>query len=298
MLCPKECHEAYFLADMASCWLEDYSDSGDTASPFFLKVDVWGPHHPYDVAPPFDRMIDPDVLLEPPSFSEDYHGKPRQYSAVRQRWSAIADAPWATMRRVLAASYAHALLVDDALGRILQRLDRLRLADNTLVIYTADHGDLLGAHGGLFNKEGLMVEETTRIPLAMRWPGRLEAGKVINSFASNLDLPTTVLSAAAASVSYPTDGVDLLTRPREQLMSQSFGCFGREFEQRMLRWERYKYMAHKSGEEELYDLESDPFELVNLAAESGCAQALRDGRRRLRGEMERYGDERTEYPYL
>ncbi len=76
---------------------------------------------------------------------------------------------WTQMNQVLARSYEHAMMVDDALGRVVKKLEDLSLSENTLIILTADHGDIVSAHGGLFNKETLMVEETMKIPLVMRW---------------------------------------------------------------------------------------------------------------------------------
>jgi len=290
MLVPKECHEAYMTASFAQDWLIDYVNQKEQ-SPFFLKVDVWGPHHPYDVAPPFEGRVKPEDLLPLPSFEDDYTDKPNQYCQVKARWNQIAEMKWAEMRNIIAMSYEHGMLVDDALGGILSLLDELKLTQNTLVIYTADHGDLLGAHGGLFNKEGLMVEETMRIPLAIRWPGHLSPGQKGQGFASNLDIPATVLAAAGATPDYLMDGINLLAESRTQLMSESFGCFVREHEQRMLRWENYKYIAHLSGEEELYDLDRDRFELANLAAVKAYRTTLMAGRGRLKEELEKAKDQ-------
>lgn len=276
MLSPKECHEAYLVSSLACDWLIDYSSQED-AAPFFLKVDVWGPHHPYDAAVPFDGTVCPENLRESPNFRDNYENKPRQYTEVKRRWANISNMTWEDMSQVIAVSYEQAMLVDDALGKILDQLDRLGLADNTLVIYTADHGDLLGAHGGLFNKEGLMVEETMKIPMAMRWPGVVEKGAVSDELVSNMDIPVTAMAVAGAKPGFPVDGIDVFSEHRECLMSESFGCFAREFEQKMYRWSHYKYIAHESGEEELYDLQEDPFELQNLAQSPKFAQQLLQG---------------------
>ncbi|MEM8863407.1 MAG: sulfatase-like hydrolase/transferase, partial [Chloroflexota bacterium] len=80
--------------------------------------------------------------------------------------------PWSEWQKMLALCYAQITLVDEAGGRILAKLDELGLAENTLVIWTADHGDALACHGGHFNKRCYLPEEVMRVPLAIRWPGK------------------------------------------------------------------------------------------------------------------------------
>lgn len=132
-------------------------------------MDVWGPRHPYDVADPFYGRVDAGKLAEHPSFSEKYENKPSNYAYSKQFWHCMDGMDWTQMNQVLARSYEHAMMVDDALGRVVKKLEDLSLSENTLIILTADHGDIVSAHGGLFNKETLMVEETMKIPLVMRW---------------------------------------------------------------------------------------------------------------------------------
>lgn len=116
-----------------------------------------------------------------------------------------------------------------------------------------------------------------KIPLVMRWPGVVKARECSDALVSNMDLPVTAMAAAGAEPGFPVDGINILNEHRECLMSESFGCFAREFEQKMYRWSNYKYIAHESGEEELYDLQEDPFELHNLAPIPAFAQQLRQG---------------------
>src|SRR5690606_34475464 len=143
-------------------------------------------------------------------------------------------------------------------GTVIDTLDRLGLSENTLVIYTADHGDAIGSHGGVFDKGSLMVEETMRVPLAIRWPGVIEEGSVSEALVTNMDLVPTVLDAAGASIPEGLDGeslVNLVRDPfdtpwREDLMCEHHG-HGVKLFQRHLRWQEYKYVAHQNDIEEL-----------------------------------------------
>ena len=86
------------------------------------------------------------------------------------------------------------LMVDDAMGIILDKLHPTGFDDNTLVILTTDHGDALACQGGKFDKASYMVEEVMRVPLAMRFPGVIPAGLVSDALVSNLDIPVTILT--------------------------------------------------------------------------------------------------------
>jgi arylsulfatase A-like enzyme len=184
------------------------------------------------------------------------------------------------------------------MGRVLNALDRLRLTDNTLVVYTADHGDAICSQGGVFDKDSLMVEETQRVPLALRWPGVLPEGSATDALVTNMDVVPTVLEAAGAELPDPCDGVSLLpvardpqsVRGREDLMCQHHGHGTHTF-QRLLRWGPYKYVAHLDDLDELYDLSSDPCELRNRIEDPALADVLDQARARLARWMDRCDDD-------
>jgi arylsulfatase A-like enzyme len=151
-------------------------------------------------------------------------------------------------------------------------------ARDTLVVYLADHGDIMGAHR-LFDKGPFMYEETVAIPLLMRWPAATPAGRVVEPFVSTIDVLPTVLEAAGLPVPDGLDGRSLwpLVRgesPSDQpadwpadAYSQFFGHGeGRGlYDVRMLRTERYKLVYYPHDVDELYDEQTDPWELRNLA---------------------------------
>jgi arylsulfatase A-like enzyme len=186
-----------------------------------------------------------------------------------------------------------------AIGQVVDALRRLRLLENTLVIYTSDHGGALASNGGLVDKGWLMVEETVRIPLAVRWPGQVPGGVVRDEFVTNMDLVPTVLEAAQAERPSPMDGKSLLRLLRqrgqvdwrEDILLEHHGHYREHHFQRQLRCGRYKYVAHLHDLDELYDVTQDPYELTNLASLSRMEGVLKDMRERLHRQMALHDDD-------
>jgi len=186
---PAEQHEAFFVADLACQWL---AAAGDR--PFFLRVDPWGPHPPYLVAQPFQDSMAKLGDCRSPNFSHDLNGRPEHHRAYRDSWKPLGleDGGWQLLAQ---RSLEQAALVETAMLGVINTLENLGLAEDTLVIMTADHGDAVGSNGGVANKGGLLVEETIRIPLIMRGPG-IAKGQVCSQVVTNLDLAPTLLSVA------------------------------------------------------------------------------------------------------
>jgi len=118
------------------------------------------------------------------------------------------------------------MVVDSGLEKILNQLDTAGFLENTVVILTADHGDQLASHGGLFNKDTLMVEEVMKVPLVIRWPERVKAGEKDYVPVANMDLVETVLELGGAEGLLATDGVSVLgEKRREHLMCETYGLY-------------------------------------------------------------------------
>ncbi|MFC7222226.1 sulfatase-like hydrolase/transferase [Halalkalicoccus sp. GCM10025322] len=261
---PVEATRPYYIAERAIERLRTGVDE-----PFFLRADLYGPHHPYVVPEPYASMYDPADVERPESYAETFEGKPavhEQYLHYRG-----ADAfDWETWAEAIAKYRGFMTLIDDQIGRILDALEEEEGLDDAMVVHASDHGDFVGNHRQ-FNKGPLMYEDTYRIPLQVRWPGVVEAGSTCEAFVSLHDLMPTFLDVAGVEA----PGVDGRSiRPLlegEHPEGWPDGHFaeyhGDEFglySQRMLRTERYKYVHNGPDGNELYDLESDPHELNNL----------------------------------
>ncbi|MCB0060988.1 MAG: sulfatase-like hydrolase/transferase, partial [Caldilineaceae bacterium] len=180
--------------------------------------------------------------------------------------------------------------------------EELGLADNTVVIYSADHGDLCGSHG-MIDKHYVMYEELVRVPLIVRWPGRVAAGQTIGEFVSSeLDLAATICDSAVGVMPATFAGQSLLPRitqptatarawqPRDDIFATYFGNQFGLYSQRMVRNERWKYVWNATAEDELYDTVNDPGELQNLAADPHWQRQRAQLRNRVAQWMEATND--------
>jgi len=188
-------------------------------------------------------------------------------------------------------------MVDAAGGLILDTLDELGFAEDTLVVWTADHGDGLAAHGGHFDKGSYMTEEVCRVPMAVRWPRRIPRGQSGEDLVSLVDVAPTILEAAGAGFAAEVAGKSLLplldgrgARWRDDLLCETHGHPRTEVG-RMVVGQRFKYVAWQGQTHELYDLNRDPYEMVNLIRDPASRPVLKDLQQRPRDWQARTHDE-------
>lgn len=303
-LTPKETHESFFLAELACEQLEAIARNAGS-QPFHMRVDFWGPHQPHFPTKEFADLYDPTSIPEYPSFLDALHGKPSVYFYDTNRplsnddnyFKVPSPLSWEEWQLIIARAYAHISMLDAAGGKILDRLDELGLAENTIVIWTTDHGDALASHGGRFDKGTYMTEEVLRVPLAVRLPGSA-SGKTVDSYVTTTDIPVTVLAAAGLQFAQPVHGANLLpyclndrAAGRESLMIETYGHgYGHNHPGRGILAGRYKYVTFNSQGRELYDLESDPYELNNLVDNPTYASVLQDLQLQLQEWQQRTDD--------
>ena len=239
-------------------------------------------------------MYPPESITELPSFRDNLDNRPKLYKSEKNyplnKYGTIIHPnplPWSEWQKVLAINYAQQTLIDEAGGLILDALEELGFTDNTLVIWSTDHGDAVGCHGGHFDKDAYMPEEMMRIPMAVRYPGIISAGQKSEKLVSNLDFPLTFLDAAGISFSNAVHGQSFLPicsnkdgEWREDLMCETNGHFNIHIG-RMLVTDRYKYIFNDKDMDELYDLKQDPYEMNNLINDQNYAEVLTDMKKRL-----------------
>ncbi len=225
--------------------------------------------------------------LEPEAITERYL-KVRPFRLyVRREWSAEQ---WRLHRWLYARLTER---VDKQIGRVLRALREADKQDDTLVIFSSEHGDHDGAHK--LEHKSIPYEEAARVPLAVRWPGKIPAGRVDRSHLVSVGLDILPTLCDYAGVEAPEGLPGRSLRPllgggdvdwREHLVVESDHA-------RMLRTDRYKYVVYNSGKhrERLTDLWKDPGETVNLAEQPEYRDVLNDHRRRLRSWVQRVGDE-------
>jgi arylsulfatase A-like enzyme len=239
-------------------------------STFSITCSFHHPHPPYLGAKSYVELYPPGDMPVPESINDDMSGSP--YLRNKLRTSQMYSDP-EKIRYFVSEYYAMVKEVDDWVGKILDKLDELGLAENTLVVFTSDHGEMLGAHGmrGKFN----FYEESSHIPLMIRFPGHIEPGSTVDSYVSTVNLFATILDYLALP-EHPSDGYsmrglidgsdeengkyvvtewlsNLLTSPSHMVIKDG-----------------WKLMLPDSSatkvKKALYNLNDDPFELTNLLA--------------------------------
>ena len=264
---PVEASRPYFLAERTINALERWVDDD---SPCFHRTDFLGPHHPYVVPEPYASIYEPTEIEPWPNYAETFDGKPRVHEQYLQ-YRGVAGFDWEKWAEAVAKYFGFMTLIDDQIGRVLDAVDDLGLADETAVVHSSDHGDFTGSHR-LFNKGPMMYDETYRIPLVVRWPGVVDPGSRSEEFVRLHDLMPTFLEWAdvdAPEGLHARSIHPLLTgeRPEEWPESVYAQYHGDEFglySQRMVRTHRYKLVYNGPDRNELYDLGADPHELRNL----------------------------------
>lgn len=243
--------------------------------PFLCIVSLRAPHDPY--IGPFSKYYNPADIPIPVTAWEPFTHKPQsQLRGVPRQWFKSwvgeQDSLEATRRlqEVIAGYWGLVRLIDVNVGRILDEIQALRLDETTVVAFLSDHGDMMGAHG-LFAKGLFLYEETTRVPLIMRWPGHIPGGRVVDALTSMVDVVPTLLDLMAAPQPRCMMGEsmrqlwDFGYNRREAVFMEVFESYGYWGPVLGVRTERYKYSWYLGDDDELYDLPNDPYETTNLA---------------------------------
>lgn len=305
---PEHCPTAV-LARQAIRFLEQ--QTGD--QPFCLWLSIPDPHGPLQCPEPYASMHPPEGITLPPWRGDDLARKMERVR-VYQRLLGYDELSEQEIRQRVSIYSGMIRFLDDAVGQVLATLDRRGLTDDTIVIFTSDHGDYAGEHR-LTDKSSTLLDCMTRVPLLVSWPGHLPAGVVNHDLVSLLDVMPTCLGLAGIARPAGIDGRVLPGAGDDPPRSAVFAEYGaggprlrladlprltqyawedqtppipllrwREAEghPKMVRHDRYKYIYDPLDEvDELYDLETDPWELTNLARDPAYATVRADLRDRL-----------------
>ncbi len=283
---PVELHHSRFIAERSCAWIKQRAEDGE---PFFAQISFPDPHHPFD--PPREAAEKVDPAREPEAIpaKNDLHDRPAHY---RQRldgqWSrkglkAKAHHPGGIasehVRTLRARTTAMVNLIDQAVGQILETLEESGLAEETLILFTSDHGEGLGDHG-VFGKGPWGYRSIIETPLILHGPSVAEG--VSHAVISDVDLAPTLCGMLGIPALPFADGLDLsahwkdpsqptrdfaLLEYRNGFAEQDYACAG-------LVSADETYLRYQDGVEELTQLASDPEEQNNVAGErtQRCAE--------------------------
>lgn len=289
---PAPYHQTTWCADKAIDFIRS-----DHAGPWLASVNIYDPHPPFNPPQSYRDQFDP-AAMPPPLFREsdltqqaklaavDFQSQARTPDALDIKPPIVPASPVsghevavseggrdaATLK---AAYYAMIKLIDDQIGRILDALEVTGQRENTVVIFMSDHGEMLGDHG-LIEKGCRFYEGLVRVPLIWTWPGHFPAGLRSDALVELIDIAPTLLELAGEPVPLHMQGRSLLPllsgqadpshhRPAVRCEYYNALALPDSSYATMLRDARYKLVVyHGHGLGELYDLQADPHEFVNL----------------------------------
>ncbi|MHC4795122.1 MAG: sulfatase-like hydrolase/transferase [Planctomycetota bacterium] len=263
-LIPEEHHVASFLARNAERFIRERATS---EKPWCAVLSFYGPHHPVAPPKPWDEMYSLDQITLPENHYDTLEGKP---ASQRTEGNCYVLPRWDNnqFKDYIRRYWGYCSYIDKQIGRVLTALSDTNQWDNTITLFTSDHGDMIGAHGMIFKLGHCGYEELYRVPTIIYIPDVTKPGSRMDALASNIDFLPTLLEASGITIPVGIDGKSLLplvkgktTQHREMVFADSFN------RSLICRDRRYKFVLNwnERGLDELYDLKADPGELKNLA---------------------------------
>lgn len=255
-------------------------------APWFMVFAPFAPHDPSEPAPRHRGTLEDLPEWRPPSWNELGTGKPDWFQRVTKKVTAEGLAG-RTRRRIRQLECL--LSVDEAVGTILAALETQGVSEDTVILFTADHGLAWGEHRWVGKQ--LPYEETVRVPLIARYPARWPEPRRIDDLALNIDLAPTIAELAGAKPELPVDGTSLVglldgaeAEWRQDVVLRHFrgGFLVPPWD--AIRTARYKYIR-TGRDEELYDLDKDPYELDSRVKDPEYSSIREDLSTRLRSAL-------------
>lgn len=237
--------------------------------PFTITSSFNHPHAPMLPSPEYYHMYPVEDMVPPISINDDMVNSP--YSAANKRLNLPEYSDPNEIRYMMTDYYSMIKEVDDWIGKILDKLDELNLTNNTMVVFTSDHGEMLGAHG--MREKNVFYEESAHIPLIIRYPVKIKSHTVVNQYVSTLDLFATILDymgqkAPASDGKSLRDVIENKETQRKNYLVTEWDYRGDVQPNYMIIKEGWKLMVPYTKESKvidaLYHLPEDPSEINNL----------------------------------
>lgn len=266
---PETWHSTTWIANRALRALDDWdANGGNLLMASFIK-----PHHPFDPPAPWDKMYDPDQIELLPGWTNEMSAQDRAHRGYFPN----AELTEAAVRRATAFYYATISQIDHHVGRLIARLKEKNLHDDTLIVFTSDHGEFLGFHH-LLLKGVHPYDPVLRVPLLIKFPGNQDAGTVRPTLTSNVDLAPTILRQAGIAPPPTLAGLDL-SDPRADRPFVFASTMGRRY---VARSRTHKLILGRAPSQCLFfDLEGDPLEKTDRFNDPAAQPRIEEHRRAL-----------------
>jgi arylsulfatase A-like enzyme len=266
------------------------------SEPFALFLSYGPPHDPWDegnVPARFRDMFRDTPFPNPPNYRS---GNDEPYC---DDWARLSDADRAHLESWRRGYYAQVASIDEVFGHLMESLERLGRVDDTIVVFTSDHGEMFGAHGR--RAKNIFYEEACRIPMLMRWPGRIPPATRSDTCLATVDLMPTLCALMGLDAPGDVEGMDLSRaalakggpEPEAAFMEICGATAAWEdgHEWRALRDKQFTYAVYRvDGREFLFDNLADPWQTRNLSATPDHADVMARFRAMLKRKMESLND--------
>ena len=295
---PVEDSGTHWMADRACEMLEEFARGGQ---PWHMWVDYEEPHLPCRPSEPFASMYKPEDVDKWDGCDDPFIHKPYCHKQQTVSWE-TNEYTWTEFSQMIARYYAMVSQLDDAIGKILRKLEETGQKDNTIVVFTSDHGDMCGSHQ-MLDKHYVLYDDNTRVPLMVRYPGKPAC--VRDDFVHNvLDIPASAVRWLGLPAQDVEHGAPLPLAGDENAdarpyivcsaQGQQFGLFSN----RMIRDKQYKYVWNLTDVDELYDVAADPGEKVNLIDRAEHQERIAAMRKDLYNDLISHGDPFAGNPWM
>ncbi len=287
---PVESTPAHFQTNQAIDMVEDMR-SGD--QPFFVSLQYWDPHGPHLICDEFHQFTDRKKIRPWANFRDDLQDKPEKVIRERDDFYRLHPRTDAEAIEYIGLYCDHVAMLDHQIGRLLDYLEKSGLMEETLIVFTSDHGDMTGAHGGLIDK-GLLYEEAMRVPLVFAHPG-LPHGKRAG-LALNMDILPTALGLLGLgdfqrqANDLSQQVLDQSAAGRDYLLAEFHGLRYLYSQRMIVSDDGWKLIFSPGDRDELYDLNNDPHEMRNLAKDESSALVMHTMRQAMIQETALFDD--------
>ncbi len=289
---PKGSYEPDGQTDMAIDYIKAHA-AGDT--PFALVLSIGTPHDPWEkdnVPEAYYAMFEDTPFDVPPNWRQ---GVDAPYA---DGWSNANKSP-ELLDAWMRVYYAMTTNLDWNVGRLQAAIREVGIEDNTLFVFTSDHGECFGAHGRM--KKNIFYEEAARVPLLVKWPAAIPAGHKSDACLSNVDIMPTLLGLVGGDIPDEVEGVDLShcargeegPEPEFAFLQNTGACAAWEdgHEWRAVRTKQYTFAVYKvDGKELLFDNTADPYQMTNLADDPAHDALRSDLRTKMNAKMRALND--------
>ncbi|MBN4074147.1 sulfatase-like hydrolase/transferase [bacterium AH-315-E10] len=278
MTAPMEEHPDYEMTDA----IIEHIQNTPNGKPFAAWCSIGTPHPPLHIPQEFFDMFKPEDMVKPPGIDEDVATFPEFLKTHLPGRQSVKEFDWPLWQKAIAGYYGYAAFADFCVSRVLDAVKEAGKWDNTVIVATADHGEMIGAHG-LYQK-GCFYEQSCRVPFAFK-PAGCVAGKEMRrmQLGNHVDIVPTILDALGMPPIKEVQGSSLLPIIEDAghdgatyQFSEFNGHIGGGMYARCVMTERYKYVYNHEDMDLLFDLEADPDELHNLIDDPACADIYRE----------------------